>query len=99
MPVKQQTTISHSEHAVTTSRSLVESLKGPQEVADSKKVEAEFGRMAAAIEALPPSQIDLSTLCYLRNRVRSSQSLWLNGERYQALYQVREMYRKLNRLS
>lgn len=57
-----------------------------------------FAQLARLIEVLPPTVADLGTICYLRNRCRSSADLLRRGERGTAHYQLREMARKLSSL-
>lgn len=62
-------------------------------------LDASFRLLKEVIEALPPTVVSLSTMCYLRMRVESS-SLLHDAEEYHAsIYQLREMSRKLARIA
>jgi hypothetical protein len=80
------------------SAQLVDSLEA-SEASDSPRVQQTFEELATLIEALPPSIVDLGELSYFRNRLPGSRTLWEDGERGAALYQMRELHRKLLRLT
>ena len=63
-----------------------------------EQVEPTFETLAAAIEALPPTEVDVAMLCYFRNQVASSRQLFDVGEWGAAGYQLRQVYIKLHRI-
>ncbi|QJW93206.1 hypothetical protein [Frigoriglobus tundricola] len=84
--------------AATLSGFLWSWLLGP-DLATLEQMENAFMALPTIVEALPPTVADTALMCYLRNRVKSSQELKESGNFATAAYQLREMHLKLTRLA